>query len=89
MVRVLPALLALVLVIYALVDCLQSSPQAVRNLPRLGWLAVIVLLPVVGAGAWLVLGRPQEPRRRPQSRRRPIGPDDDPDFLRGIRPSDS
>jgi hypothetical protein len=89
LVRLLPALLALVLVIYAIVDCLQSDARAVRNLPRLGWLGVIVLLPVLGAVAWLALGRPRAPRRPGQGRPRPTGPDDDPDFLRRMRPFDS
>lgn len=89
MLRVLPALLALVLVIYAVVDCLQSDPHAVRNLPRMGWLAIIILVPVIGAVAWLVLGSPRQPRRRRPGRPGPKGPDDDPDFLRRMRPNDT
>ena len=48
----------------------------VRGLPRALWLVVLVLLPVVGALVWFVLGR--GPVRRPLR-----APDDDPAFLAG------
>ena len=88
MLRVLPVLLAVTLVVYACVECVQTDPRAVRNLPRAGWVAVILLLPVLGAAAWLLAGRPAREEKRGRSRHGPIGPDDDPDFLREIRPSD-
>ncbi len=96
--RALPFVVAIALTIYALVDCAQTEPTAVRGLRKPAWMVVIVLLNVVGALAWLVAGRP---RRRPGGfgrsmppPRRPLAPDDDPDFLRRLRereapPSDS
>ncbi|MGH8867182.1 MAG: PLDc N-terminal domain-containing protein [Actinomycetes bacterium] len=89
MLRVLPVIIALAMIVYAIVDCLQSDPRAVRNLPRLGWLALIVFIPLFGAMAWFLSGRPRRPRPAGPagpSRRGPIGPDDDPDFLGDIRP---
>ncbi len=59
MVDVLPGLIELALLIFCLIDCIQTDPVLVRNLPKLGWLLIIILLPIVGGIAWLVAGRPQ------------------------------
>ena len=82
MLRFLPALLALALTIYAVVDCVQSDDHVVRGLPKLVWVFVILLFPVAGAAAWLIAGRPK-PTPTPR-RPMPRGPDDDPDFLKGL-----
>ena len=49
------------------------------------WLLAILLLPVLGALAWLFLGRPRVERAPQRPRRAPVAPDDDPDFLRSLR----
>lgn len=86
--RVLLALVALALAIYCLVECVQADRTEVRHLPKWLWL-LLILIPVVGPLAWLLLGRPHgrnggrataepaPPRRAPA----PRAPDDDPDFL--------
>lgn len=83
----------LVMAIYAMVDCVQTDEYAVKGLPKVVWVFVILLFPIVGSIAWLVAGRPTPllgggPSNRPQSRpprsKPPKGPDDDPDFLKGI-----
>lgn len=74
-------LLVVVLVVYALVDCLQSPGSEVHGLPKPLWLAIIVLLPLVGPLAWLVAGR-ERGRTAPVARTgRSLAPDDDPEFL--------
>ena len=80
MAKVILAIVALGLVIFALIDLAQVPAAEVRGGSRFLWLLAILLLPVVGAVLWLFLGRARddEPRN--------FGPDDDPDFLRGIRP---
>ncbi|MGQ7295300.1 PLD nuclease N-terminal domain-containing protein [Quadrisphaera sp. KR29] len=82
------ALVALVLGIYALVDCLRTTGTQVRGLPVPVWVAVIVLLPVVGPLAWLLAGRAHGPRPAPPAGgarpSAPKGPDDDEDFLRSL-----
>lgn len=59
MIRVLPAVIVIALYVYALVDLATSPSDQVRTLPRLVWLLVILVIPVVGAVGWLVLGRPR------------------------------
>lgn len=83
MTRVLPVLIGLGLAIYALVDCIQTDVSRVRGFPKIFWTIVIVLVPFLGPIAWLAAGK-ERSRRDPGRRRGPLGPDDDPDFLRGL-----
>ena len=79
---------AFALTIYALVECAQSDQEQVRNLPKWGWILVIIVfgLPVpIGPIGWFVAGRPKgkgfggfKPKRRV------LPPDDNPDFLKGL-----
>ncbi len=87
MIRLLPWLLAIALTIYAVVDCIQTDDSRVRGLPKVVWVLVILLFPLVGPIAWFIAGRPERPqagRSQPPRRQPPRGPDDDPDFLRGL-----
>lgn len=87
-------ILQIVLAIVALIDCLSTDGERIRALPRLIWVAIILFFPLLGSIAWFLAGRP-----RPQSRstgpaswlyrpagqaRRPLAPDDDPEFLRSL-----
>lgn len=83
--------LPLVLAVYALVDLVQTRDEEVQGLPKLVWVALIVLAWVVGPLAWLIAGRRGRrlpgllPRPGgPRTGRRTLAPDDDPDFLRGL-----
>lgn len=82
--RALILVIAVALAIFCLVQVAQSRGQPVRAMPRWAWVLVIVLVPLLGPIAWLVLGQPKQggPPKRPQ--RRTIAPDDDPDFLRDL-----
>lgn len=88
MIRILPFVVELALLVYCLIDLWQADAARVRNLPKVVWVLLIVVVPLVGGVAWLVLGRPQSldggatPGSRPPQA--PRGPDDDPDFLRGL-----
>ena len=59
MLRYLPVVLSLALTIYCVVDAIQTPDPAVRNLPKIGWLLLILLFPLVGPAAWLIAGRPR------------------------------
>jgi hypothetical protein len=89
-------LVHLALVIAAVADCLGGE-HAPRRLTRAWWVLIIVLAPVVGGILWFTVGRARPPRPQPGPRhgnagprnpKGPLAPDDDPDFLRGIRPKD-
>ncbi len=85
--------------IYCLVEVIGSRDDAVRNLPKLGWLLVVLLFPLAGSVAWLVVGRPRGIARSSAHARevpsfpeydRPgraaaLSPEDDEAFLRRVR----
>lgn len=93
MVRYLPMIIEIALLLYALIDCLQTDQKRIRNLPKLGWVMLIVVLPFVGPAAWLFAGRPTRESARQTTwknppgveQRRPLAPDDDPDFLAKLK----
>lgn len=74
----------LVLLVYAFFDLYATPRYNVQHLPKPVWFAV-VLIPVAGPLLWLFIGRsrtaPPPPRRGGPG---VVGPDDDPDFLRGL-----
>ncbi|WP_296666210.1 PLD nuclease N-terminal domain-containing protein [Demequina sp.] len=84
MARVLPFLIYLGLVIYALSDALQRPEKEPYGLPKWAWAGVIVLLPYLGAVAWILVSRTR-PEQPPQGRAHPIAPDDDPEYLSWLR----
>lgn len=79
--------IAVVLLVYAFFDLLATDRAQVRALPKVAWLAIVVLVPFLGPLAW-ILGGTARIRIAlpgpPSGRRNPRGPDDDPDFLRGL-----
>ena len=84
-----PAIIAsLTLIVYAVIDCARTSPADIRRLTRRAWLSVILVLPVIGALSWLLLGRPPHHGHRPVAAR-PPAPDDDEDFLRALGGDDA
>lgn len=96
-------LLDLALMVVALIDCLSADEFAIRALPRVAWVFLILLFSPIGAIAWFVAGRPPRAVRmsngemwRPGSgfpeaerprRGRSSAPDDDPEFLLGLAKS--
>ena len=84
--------------IFCIIDVITQPQKQIRNLPKLVWLLLVVLLMDIGAIAWLVAGRPwnrtgaaQAPRTKPQNAPRtqpqtaPRAPDDDAEFLAQLR----
>ena len=86
MVRYLPIIIAVLLMIYCVVEVAQAPTYAVRRMPRWMWAVAVICLPLIGAAGWLALGRPNAETlgKRATPHRRPAAPDDDPDFLRGL-----
>ena len=53
--------------IWALLDCIATDSAMCRNLPKPMWLILVLILPDIGALAWLLLGRPEKAGWRPGS----------------------
>jgi hypothetical protein len=76
--------LSFALTLYAFIDCAQKDETQLRNLPKWGWLLVILFISTIGSIAYLVAGRPKGNKGPRGPKRRILPPDDDPDFLRKI-----
>lgn len=81
--------LGIVLVVYAIFDLIATPKEQVKLLPKIVWF-VVVLIPFVGALLWIFVGHArQAPPPKPRNTGwtpppGPRGPDDDPDYLRGL-----
>jgi hypothetical protein len=77
---------AVVFMIYAVVDCALFDRLRIRGLPRGWWIVVILLVPLIGAVLWFVIGRGRAGRgaRSGATRGAPVAPDDDSDFLKRL-----
>ena len=84
MLRYLPLLIAVAVTLYALIDCARTEQEAIRGLPKWGWLLIIIFIGTFGAVAYLIWGRPRRQGPGRGQKGRVIGPDDDPDFLRNL-----
>lgn len=51
------SLLVIALMIGALVDIITRDSSLVKYLPKLAWIVIVILLPLVGALLWFALGR--------------------------------
>jgi hypothetical protein len=71
--------IAVVFVVYSLVDSIVTDPRRIRALPKPVWI-LITLIPIFGAILWLTLGK----LRGTAAVRASRAPDDDPDFLRSL-----
>jgi hypothetical protein len=52
----LPAL-DIALLVFALVDIITRSDDQIRHLPKVGWIIIVILLPLAGSIIWFVAGR--------------------------------
>jgi hypothetical protein len=80
----------IILAVCALISCLSADENDIRALPRFAWVLIILFFPLLGSVAWFFAGRPTTATSPGTSghsgakgpdRRRPIAPDDDPEFL--------
>ncbi len=88
--------LEVLLIVLALISCLSAEEGDVRALPRIVWVIIILLFPIVGAIVYFAVGRPVTTAARPNTWRpgngfpeasrppRQVAPDDDPEFLRRL-----
>ncbi|MGW6916003.1 PLDc N-terminal domain-containing protein [Kitasatospora sp. NPDC054939] len=97
MLRILTVVLPLALWVWAFIDCLTTPEDEVKHLPKVVWVIIVLLFPLVGSIAWLAAGKQRGAVRpageggapgygRPQGR--PLAPDDDPEFLASLKKDD-
>lgn len=72
------SILILALMIGALIDVIMRDESQVKHLPKMVWVILVVLLPVIGSVLWFLLGReygegglslPRMPRREARPHR--------------------
>ncbi|MBO3748165.1 PLDc_N domain-containing protein [Streptosporangiaceae bacterium NEAU-GS5] len=94
-------LVLVVLWVFCIFDVITTDESLCRNLPKLLWLMIVILIPDIGSLLWLIAGRPQGAARpgglpykgntgRYPEYDRPgrfvaANPDDDEAFLRQVR----
>lgn len=68
------SLLIIALMIGALVDIIRRDDAQVRFLPKMAWIIIVILLPLIGGLLWFAIGREYSeaglriPRMRPAAR---------------------
>ena len=94
-------LVLLALWIFCIIDVITTPEGAARNLPKLVWLLVVLLLFDIGSIVWLIAGRPWNGTSAdmaykgnrgsryggaaPRPAARASSPDDDEEFLAGLQ----
>lgn len=77
------SILVLALLIGALIDIIVRDQSQVKHLPKMFWILIVVLLPLIGSILWFTLGReygeggvalPRMPRREARGTRAPSAP---------------
>lgn len=84
--------IVVLLMIFAVVDIAVIDRSRIRTLRRGGWIALAIVVPIVGPVLWFFVGRIRSGEADSTSaapaappRRGPAAPDDDPDFLGRLR----
>ncbi|MEV7608344.1 PLDc N-terminal domain-containing protein [Microbacterium sp. NPDC089320] len=78
--------LAAIFWVYSIVDCAVQPPTRHRGVSKAAWIAIVIVIPVIGGILWFTIGR-----RRANDNGGAItiiAPDDDPQFLRSISKSE-
>jgi hypothetical protein len=95
------SLIVFVVWVWTLAQVLLTPDALVRRLPKVAWLVIVFLFPMLGTAGWYVFGRPETAARRPSSpyerstpafpeydrpgRAAATDPEKDEEFLRQVR----
>lgn len=95
------SLVVFVVWVWTLAQVLLTPDALVRRLPKIAWLVIVFLFPLLGTAGWYALGRPEKTGPRTASayeRQRPVfpeydrpgraaatDPEKDAEFLRQVR----
>lgn len=77
--------LAAVFWVFSIVDCAVQPSTRHRGVRKAAWIAIVILIPVIGGILWFAIGRR---RKNDRGSIRIVAPDDDPQFLRSISKSE-
>lgn len=84
MLRVVVVVAVLVVFVYGLIDVIRTDSRQTKGISKPAWIVVQVVLPVIGAVLWFLIGRPKGTRPAPATYSHTVAPDDDPEFLRNL-----
>lgn len=62
------SLVILAATVFALIDIIRRDDGEVKHLPKLAWVLLVVLVPIIGILLWFLLGREYESRPAPHPR---------------------
>lgn len=82
--RVVVAVAVLVVFVYGLIDVIRTDARQTKGISKPAWIVVQIVLPVIGAILWFLIGRPRGTAPARATYSHTIAPDDDPDFLRNL-----
>lgn len=51
-------ILFVMLLIFTVIDIIATDEIIIRNLPKITWLFIVIIIPLAGIVAWFALGRP-------------------------------
>ncbi|AAT89557.1 hypothetical protein ATY41_01200 [Leifsonia xyli subsp. xyli] len=64
------SLLVFALFLVALIDIILRTGDQIRHLPKVAWIVIVILLPLIGSVLWFALGRERSGARAPRPARR-------------------
>ena len=96
-------LLLIGLWLYCIFDAVTAPAEEIRNLPKITWIFIVIILGDIGSILWLLAGRPTNAGRpgglaykgntgpqlpvRRSAPARSLAPDDNPEFLQQLKKS--
>ncbi|KNY06294.1 MULTISPECIES: PLDc N-terminal domain-containing protein [unclassified Microbacterium] len=83
------SILVVALMVFALVDIIRRDDAQVRFLPKLAWIIIVILLPLIGSILWFTIGREYSEAGLRIPRMRAAAPTAPPADPRPARPVDA